>query len=253
MNRTGSKEGARDVVLLHGWGTNAAVWREVAKRLGPGFRTHAPLLPFGASQPEAFASLDDIADHLARWAPPRCVVCGWSLGGVIALAWALRAPEQVTRLALIATSPCFVQRADWRYGLEPRAVRDFARGLARQPAGVLTRYIALQARGDIRAARVARHLRQTLTLAPRPEAAALERGLALLCETDLRRTLLHIQQPVLAIHGARDAVVPAAAGEFVAQALPHARFSLIETAAHAPFASEPEIVSTQLSGFFHGR
>ena len=39
---------------------------------------------------------------------------------------------------------------------------------------------------------------------------------------DLRSVLERIRQPVLVIHGARDAVVPLAAGEYLARALPNA-------------------------------
>jgi pimeloyl-[acyl-carrier protein] methyl ester esterase len=250
MSRSAWKGDTRDVVLLHGWGTNAAVWRDLSRRLAARFRMHAPLLPFSAGTPEEGASVEEIADRLARWAPRRCMVCGWSFGGAVALAWALRAPEQIARFALISTSPCFVQRAGWRHGLEPRAVQDFANGLARESSAVLARYIALQSRGDARAVRVARHLRQTLTLDGRPETPALARGLTLLRETDQRRAIASIRQPILAVHGARDAIVPIAAAEFLAGALANARLAVIEAAAHVPFVSELEGVSDQLAEFF---
>jgi len=251
MMRSGSDAALRDIVLLHGWGTNAAVWRDVAKRLGARFRLHAPTLPYGtADAADHFMSADGIAERLARSTPRRALVCGWSLGGTIALAWASRAPDQVAGLALIATSPCFVQRPDWRHGLEPWAVRDFARGLAREPAVVLTRYIALQAQGDAHAARVARHLRRSFTLAPRPHPAALERALELLCEADLRHVLRQVKQRVLVMHGTRDRVVPLSAAEYLAQTLPDARLAVVEGAAHAPFASQPEAVCATLERFF---
>lgn len=241
-----------DLVLLHGWGTNPHVWRELKKLLAARFRVHAPALPFGSgSDADGGETLERIADHVARRAPGLCAVCGWSLGGAVALAWAHRAPRQVSRLALIGTNSCFVQRADWPHALEPRAVQDFARGLVREPAAVLTRYIALQASGDARATRVARHLRQTLLhQRGEPDTAALQLGLSLLAQVDLRSALPQIPQPALVVHGARDAVVPLPAGEYLAQALPNARLVVMADAAHAPFASDPEGMSTQLSDFF---
>ena len=38
---------------------------------------------------------------------------GWSLGGLAAMRWALDAPASLKSLTLVASSPCFVQRADW--------------------------------------------------------------------------------------------------------------------------------------------
>ena len=56
MSRSAWKGDTRDVVLLHGWGTNAAVWRDLSRRLAARFRMHAPLLPFSAGTPEEGAS-----------------------------------------------------------------------------------------------------------------------------------------------------------------------------------------------------
>ena len=255
MSAAGVNGARPDIVLLHGWGTTPHVWREVAPLLDRHFRVHAPGLPYsGEVQSHDAGTVEAIAERVAAWAPKACMVCGWSLGGAVALAWARRAPRQVARLALIATNPCFVQRADWPHGLEARAVHDFARGLVREPAAVLTRYITLQARGDVRAARVVRHLRQTLSQRPhQPDAAALQLGLTLLLRTDLRSVLPHITQPALLIHGARDRVVPLAAGEYLAQRLPNGRISLMANAAHAPFASDPEDACAQLARFFDER
>jgi pimeloyl-[acyl-carrier protein] methyl ester esterase len=57
-------------------------------------------------------------------------------------------------------------------------------------------------------------------------------------------------QPALVVHGARDCIVPAAAGRRLAQALPNARFVLLRTCAHAPFLSRPRQVATLLREFF---
>ncbi|HET9665090.1 MAG TPA: alpha/beta fold hydrolase, partial [Burkholderiales bacterium] len=242
MNSGAATGSGSDVVLLHGWGTNASVWRSVVERLEARFRVHSPTLPFAAGRDtHDAATLEEIADSLAAGAPARCAVCGWSLGGVVALAWALRAPHQVSRLALIATSPCFVQRADWPHALEVEAMQALARGLMHDPAAVLRRYVALQAYGDVRTSRAARHLRQTLSGTVRQaEAMRLHSGLSFLQRTDLRSSLPHITQPTLVIHGDRDAVTPLAAGEHLARAIPGARLVVVAGAAHAPFASEPQ-------------
>ncbi|MGH6693250.1 MAG: alpha/beta fold hydrolase, partial [Gammaproteobacteria bacterium] len=105
---------ALHVVLLHGWGSDAGVWDDLAGRLGPQLRVHVPDLPgYGAAPAGARYTLEAMADTVARGAPRRCQVVGWSLGGEVALAWALRAPRQVRRLALIGATPCFASRPGW--------------------------------------------------------------------------------------------------------------------------------------------
>lgn len=245
---------APDLVLLHGWGANREVWRELRRLLAQRFRIHTPEVPYGEdAAPHETDRISAIAERLAARAPRRCAVCGWSLGGAIALAWAARAPHQVTHLVLIATTPCFVQRADWPHGLQPWSVRDFAHRVAREPAAVLTRFIALQARGDARSARVARHLKRSLAGRSHPtDTAALECGLSLLLAVDLRGDLQRIEQPAFVLHGARDAVVPLAAGQYLAQHLPRARLVVVEDAAHVPFVSQPEASAGALARFLDG-
>ena len=132
-------------------------------------------------------------------------------------------------------------------------LQAFASALRSDYSGTLTRFFSLQARGDNRAKRVARRLRDAFARSPMPNARALERGLDLLLETDLRGVLGAIEQPALVVHGERDALAPLAAGEYLAQALPHARLAVIPGAAHAPFISEPETVGRLALEFFDGR
>lgn len=249
MSRRGP---VQDVVLLHGWGTTAAVWRGLAEHLAPRFRLHTPALPYAARGTAGEAdTVEEAAERLASRSPERCAVCGWSLGALIALAWAARAPRQVCRLALIAASPCFVRKDGWPHALAATTVEDFARDLARDTASALTRYIALQALGDAHAASVARYLRATLsTTMHEADTTALQRGLSMLSRADLRPALDSIVQPTLVMHGERDAIAPPAAGRYLARALPSARIVIMEGAAHVPFASEPHQAHAQLASFF---
>jgi pimeloyl-[acyl-carrier protein] methyl ester esterase len=240
---------ARDVVLLHGWGCSAGVWNDLAGRLGPRLRVHIPELPgYGAAPVCEPYTLEALADAVALTAPRRCHVVGWSLGGEVALAWARRASHQVRRLALIATTPCFAGRPGWRCALAPAVLREFGRLLAADRAGTVARFIAVQARGDARARRVASVLQQFSAWGATD--GVLAAGLAVLRDADLRRELRRVAQPALVLHGARDRIVPPAAGRQLAAALPNARFRLLRACAHAPFLSQPGRVARELQEFF---
>jgi len=239
----------RDVVLLHGWGSGSGIWDDLAPRLAPRFRVHAlPLPGYGTVSAPAVPSLQDTVEYVARAAPRRCGVIGWSLGGEVALAWARRMPRQVQRLALIATTPCFTGRPGWRCATAPAVLDEFGRALAADRDGTLARFVAVQARGDARAQQVAGVLRQLYRSVPSD--AVLAAGLAVLSSTDLRRELARVMQPALVLHGARDCIVPPVAGRRLAQALPNARFALLRSCAHAPFLSRPWQVATMLREFF---
>lgn len=241
----------RDLVLLHGWGIGATVWRGVADELALRFRVHAVDLPgYGGSDACAPYTAERIADALAARLPGRCLVCAWSMGGQAALTWAVKAPSQIERLVLVATTPSFMARPDWPHAMPADVLQAFARSLREDRAGTLQRFTLLQSQGDSRARSVARELQAALADSGEPSAVALEGGLRILMECDLRDDLPTIAQPVLVVHGERDALVPLATAEYLACTLPMARLAVIAGAAHAPFMSSPQQFGTLVAGFF---
>jgi pimeloyl-ACP methyl ester carboxylesterase len=106
-------EGAGPAILfLHGNPDSADLWNGVIERLRGQFRCLAPDLPgFGRSQaPPAFdgtleqeaAWVDGLVTALAITEPLNLV--GHDFGGHFGLAWAIRHPEKVRRIALSNTS-----------------------------------------------------------------------------------------------------------------------------------------------------
>ncbi len=239
-----------DLVLLHGWGMNAAVWGELATELAPHFRLHCVDLPgHGASPAGGPCTLDTLADLLAAALPWRVAVCGWSFGGQVALNWALRKPDQIERLVLLAATPRFVRGAQWDCGIDAAVLDDFARGLVHDYHATLQRFTALQARGDAHPRIVLRRLREHLLARGEPDVAALGGGLRLLKETDLRDRLERIALPALILHGERDALVPLAAGEYLQRVLPHATLEVFAGTGHAPFLAQPQRSARRITEF----
>lgn len=239
-----------DLVLLHGWGMNAAVWGELATELAQHFRLHCVDLPgHGASPACAPCTLDALADLLAAALPPRVAVCGWSFGGQVALNWALRKPDQIERLVLLAATPRFVRGAGWDCGIDAAVLDDFARGLAHDYRATLQRFTALQARADTHPRMVLRRLREHILAHGEPDVAALGAGLRLLKETDMRDRLERIAQPALILHGERDTLVPLAAGEYLQRVLPHAVIEVFAGTAHVLFIAQPQRTARRIMEF----
>ncbi len=245
-------------MLIHGWGLRGDVWGEAAQKLAQHFTVHRLDLPgYGASEniePYYLEALVKSVSDYARqnifaknnFAQP-LTVCGWSLGGQVALRWAERVPQQVQRLILVATTPCFVQRADWLCAMPQEIFQEFAQALQHNPAQTLKRFISLQVRGSEHE----RELLATLRGLDKNQAplAALSSGLDILRDTDLRKSLPHIAQPTLVIAGDKDELTPAAASNYLAQNLPHARLAKIAQAAHVPFLSHADIFAKLILGF----
>ncbi|WP_308126041.1 alpha/beta fold hydrolase [Nonomuraea ceibae] len=127
--------GPRDappLVLLHGSGANASMWRGDVATWSRHFRTYAvdlvgepglsapsrPALGSGA----VAAWLDDVLDGLGLTG---AAFAGTSLGGWTALDYAVRRPERVTRLALLCPGGVGRQKVGW-------VVRAVLSGLSRR-------------------------------------------------------------------------------------------------------------------------
>lgn len=242
------------VVLLHGWGMHGGVWADFARELADESRVVTPDLPgFGRSRDawQAGAGLSVIADQLLGALPARATWVGWSLGGLLALTAARRAPDAVDRLVLIGATPRFVQGADWPCAMAGETLRQFADGLERDYRGTLNRFLSLQVGSTERD--LLRRLRAQVLEHGESHPDALRAGLAILEQTDLRGELSAIRAPTLVLHGARDRLVPVAAGEYLARQLPRARLVTLDTAGHVPFLSHPAPCLSAVRDFLHER
>ena len=88
------------------------------------------------------------------------------------------------------------------------------------------------------------------TAAPPPQQTVM--ALALLVNTDLRRSLPEVLAPALVVAGTRDTLVPLAATQALAAALPRATHAAIAGASHAPFLSHPAPFLDALRSFADG-
>lgn len=249
-------EARRSLVLLHGWGMHSGIWGELLGQLrgqlGEAVEITPIELPGHGGQSQAPADLDAWAAACLAQAPERAVWLGWSLGGLVALAAALRAPRRVGALILLTTTPRFVRAVDWSPALPLETLEQFHAGLASDGAETLARFLALQVQGDRRGRETLRVLRRAIASRPPPQPAALSAGLDLLREEDLRGRLADIRCPALWLFGARDTLVPAAVAERVEWLMPGATTHLIADAAHAPHLSHPVVSAAAIRDFFAG-
>ncbi len=241
------------LVLLHGWGMNSAVWGGVAERLAENRRVILIDLPGHGGSPFASErSLREWADACLAVAPERAVWIGWSLGAQVALQVALDQPERVQKLISLAGTPRFVQGKSWPHAMEDKTLGQFATSLRKDHRKTLERFLALQVRGSDEARTTLRTLKTRLMGKPDPQPTALETGLSLLKNVDLREDLAALQMPTLWLYGERDTLVPAAAADLLLAILPQAEVYRIAGAAHAPFLSHRDETLALIETFLEG-
>ena len=230
--------------ILPGWGLGRGPLEAVAAALGGTFID----LP-GYGETPLNADFDRAAEAIAERLPEGGTLAGWSLGAMLALAIAARAPAKVGRLLLIAGTPSFVQRDGWPDAMPPATLSEFTAAIIADPMAMLPRFVGNFNRGDARAKTVTAEILRLAS--PLPPAEALATGLDWLRDVDLRADAPRITAPTLLIHGEADPLMPLCAARSLAALIPGARLAALDGAAHTPFLSRPDDFLVQARAFVH--
>ena len=238
------------LALLHGWGMNPRVFDALIASLKDHF-TFLPLaLPgHGATEILATNTLDTWATQISALLPEHTILLGWSLGGQVAMRIALNHPSLIKQLILMSSTPKFVFDNSWQSGIPVADLISFGEAMQKDTRATLLRFLTLQTRGANSQKMLLAQLRETFFAAALPTPQALSAGLEMLLQTDFRAEAVRLAQPTLVIHGSLDKLTPPGAGAWLAKAIPHTKYCLIDGAAHAPLLSHPQQVAEAILEF----
>ncbi|MDK9775007.1 MULTISPECIES: pimeloyl-ACP methyl ester esterase BioH [unclassified Vibrio] len=238
-----------DLVLLHGWGMNGAVWQQTVEALQSQFTLHVVDLPgYGHSASSHAQDLAEIAEMVLQGAPEKAVWLGWSLGGLVATHVALNAPDRVNKLITVASSPKFAAQRPWR-GIQPNVLSAFTEQLMEDFPQTIERFMALQAMGSPSARQDVRQLKQAVLSRPQPNPDSLLVGLNILADVDLRDQLAQLAMPVLRLYGRLDGLVPIKVAHDLQEVMPDSKQYIFAQSSHAPFMTESKSFCDQLIEF----
>ena len=245
------------VVLLHGGGVDAAhlSWKHTVESLGTTHRVFAPDLPgYGDSDApddeystSYFTSfLDSFLDSLDL---EETSLVGLSIGGAIALSFALRAPERVDDLVLVDS-----------YGLAnepPRGIGSMASPFtwsALRHNRSLVRWGLQELVADSRTI-TSELVDEAHGLLERPHAGRAFRrfyrneigrsGV----QSDFSDRLNAVSQPTLLVHGVDDDIISAEWSNRAADRIPDARLAVLEECGHWPPRERPSEFNRIVSNF----
>jgi len=235
------------LVLLHGWGLHGGIWATVIEQLARHFSVHNVDLPgFGHSEIHADEyTLDYLVEAVESILPEpgqngACFLLGWSLGGLVATALALKSPDKIGKLITVASNPSFVANDDWRFGVQAKILDAFIDSLAQDYENTLLRFLSLQTMGSATQKADIKRLKETVFIHGTPSHKALIGGLTILHDINLVPRLSQLTMPVLRLYGRLDSLVPVRVTNDVAKYLPQSQAIIYKKAAHAPFLSSAD-------------
>ncbi|AMA64923.1 Pimeloyl-[acyl-carrier protein] methyl ester esterase [Candidatus Arsenophonus lipoptenae] len=244
-------KGKQDVVLLHGWCSNAEVWRNIALLYNPYFCFHIIDLPgYGRNNIFPPMTLQQMSEIIWHKAPKYAIWVGWSLGGLLASTIALQHTSEISGLITIASSPFFIQKDNWP-GINPVLLINFKQQLKIDFHRTIKSFLVLQTLGIKKPHNDINFLKSTFMSQPLPSISVLNKGLEILLTNDLRKPLSQLKISFLRIYGELDNLVPKKIVSIIDKWLPNSSSVIIKYAAHVPFISHPHKFLHLLIDFYN--
>ena len=238
---------AQDIVLLHGFAGTGAMWDAVRARLDEErYRAVAPDLPgHGSAAAVSPVTFESCVEHVLGAAPERFTLCGYSMGGRIALHLALAAPARIERLLLVSTTAGIEDERE-------RAARATAdrRRAARAEQGNIAEFVAEWTSQPLFAGTppdAAAAWRADLERNDPMALAAVLRGIGTGSMEPLWTRLGQLQMPVTVVVGDRDERF-AAIGARMAREVRDGRLVVIPKVGHGLPREAPQALADVLAG-----
>lgn len=226
--------GGNRIVFLPGLATDGALFRAQIEALPAHWQAEV------SDAHTRHHRIEDMAAAVLREHPGPLVLCGASMGGMVAMEAARQSPGHLRGLALLGTTA----RPETP---EMRRVREDAIALfeAGRVEEVLRANVAFAFHPDRRGDVVL--IQSYIDLVLRAGAAQLVRqNRAVIARPDARAHLPGLRCPLLVLHGEADALTPPDCAEEIVALVPGARRSLIPGAGHMLTLEQPRAVNHAL-------
>lgn len=229
------------LVLIHGFPQDHTLWKRQVPALTPFAKVIAPdLMGFGqhvdlpqVMTMEAYA--EKVHGMLEQQGEDRVVLCGLSMGGYVAMAFAERWPERLSGLILSNTR----STADDEEGRAARlatAHRALQEGTAVIARGMVPKLLSERTRKQ--QPELAREVEAMMAAQPANAVAAASLGMAQ--RADRTHVLRRSRIPSLIITGSDDTLMPLPTSRSMHAALSGSQLEVIEGAAHLTNIEDPE-------------
>lgn len=246
----GNKD-ALPIVLVHGFPFSSEMWKGQMQMLQEknlrvityDLRGHGRS-GAGDGQYTIELFVDDLIALLDYLKIAKIILCGFSMGGYVALRAIERNPERFAALVLCDTmSAADSNEARLRRAASIKAIKE--KGIGPFAEGFLKAVFTPQSFGT-RAGTVDEIRKIILS---NPVAGICGALLAMAGRTDTTEALAKIQVPTLVVVGEHDSVTPVAAAQTMNSKIPNSKLQVIAGAAHMSNLENPAAFSEGIAGF----
>lgn len=234
------------LVFINSLGTDFRIWRDVIVRLAGDFaivaydkRGHG-LSELGDAPHTIETHASDLAALLDHLAVKSAVICGLSIGGLIAQGLYATRPDLIRAMILCDTAHKIGTADMW----DGRIASAQADGIASFADGVMEKWFT----PDFHA-RHRDELTGYRTLLVRQPVDGYASACAAIRDADFTETARRIAVPTLCVVGDQDGSTPPALVKSLADLIPGARYEIIPGAGHIPCVEQPEMLTSLMRDF----
>ena len=239
------------LLMIHGWGVNSEIWTSLVDELKLFVTVYVVDLPgMGGSTSISPYTLDNIAKEIKANVPiKKCNILGWSLGGQVAMYLAIKMPEFVEKLILMSTTPCFVEKIDWPYGVNKQFFLNFEIEAKKNLNDTLMKFFLIQTIGINDSKKMMKFLKNEFIKLRDGNKSGMQSALNVLKKADLRNDVKKIDKPTLIITGDKDRLTSTKASVWLYETIKGATLKEIKGANHMPFISHKETMTASVKKF----
>lgn len=247
--------GPATMVFVHGFGCDQNMWRMVAPAFEERFRVVLlDLVGNGASDLSAYdrqkyASLqghaDDVLEVIEEFATGPVIFVGHSVGTMIGVLAALKAPEKFVAQVMVGPSPCYTNDGDYVGGFTQQDIESLIETLEGNYLGWSSN-MAPAIMGSPEQPELGQELTNSFCRTD-PEIAKHFARVTFM--SDHRADLALFDLPSLILQCSDDMIAPLSVGEYMARTLPRSTLNVIDNVGHCPHLSQPKAIVSAIEKF----
>lgn len=207
------------------------------------------LLEFGRDRAVTVAPItmgeriEEIASNILDRVPAKFALLGASMGGVVAMEMLRRAPDRITRIALVSSNSL---------AETPQSASEYEPAIIKLRSGQMDEAVQTLVAGDRlaagtgRAAVTAEVLEMAKDMGPD---AIVKQIRAYQRRRDYQSVLRRCKVPALVVCGDEDATMPVKRHSLMAELLPYSELAVIKGAGHFPTLEQPQKTNEALHGW----